>query len=592
MITIQLLAQVVCLVARSQSVNLPVGAETMLDGRDAGLFRLLAEPRTNAVAQASEVADLEFPSSVRVQVRSAPERADAVRLVAAARGSVAPGDVLALELFVRGTAARSEALTAYGIASVEEPAGAFRRLGGEGFYAGANWRQVFVAFRAQLAAENPNVVLHLGTYAQSMEIGGVRLLNYRRTRALESLPRSPVAYSGMELDAPWREAAEERIERLRKGRFTIRVIDAQGRPVEKAKVHVRMKRHAFGFGTAVTARQLAAEGEDADRYRHLVENYFNRVVFEKDLKWEEWERSKSNTDPDYRQQYLEAACEWLRERTIGVRGHYGAQGPLDREGLGPGEFPESELPRRLIAHLEEKFTAVGDKVIEWDVLNHPVADWMPTLERRFGIDLYAEIFRRAHERVPSSISVWANESGAIEGGGRRAEFERVLHDLVAKGADITGVGFMGHFDPASVRGIEEMYADFDRFAAIVGNLQITGLDFDTTDEALQARYLADAITIAFSHTNFCGILQWGFWEGQHWRPDAALWRKDWSIKPAGQAYLDLVYRKWWTDEIVETGANGLVSLRGFLGAYEIAVGTTVVSTQLIPDGTWVDVPLP
>ena len=39
----------------------------------------------------------------------------------------------------------------------------------------------------------------------------------------------------------------------------------------------------------------------------------------------------------------------------------------------------------------------------------------------------------------------------------------------------------------------------------------------------------------------------------------------------GQAYLDLVFGDWWTDETLIANANGEVSTRGFLGDYEVIV---------------------
>ena len=57
----------------------------------------------------------------------------------------------------------------------------------------------------------------------------------------------------------------------------------------------------------------------------------------------------------------------------------------------------------------------------------------------------------------------------------------------------------------------------------------------------------------------------GVWEGDHWKPQAALWRKDWSIKPGGQAYFDLVFRDWWTKAQGKSSAAGDCTLRGFYG---------------------------
>lgn len=37
---------------------------------------------------------------------------------------------------------------------------------------------------------------------------------------------------------------------------------------------------------------------------------------------------------------------------------------------------------------------------------------------------------------------------------------------------------------------------------------------------------------------------WGFWEGAHWEPKTALFKRNWQPLPIAQAYLDLVYNKW------------------------------------------------
>jgi hypothetical protein len=41
-------------------------------------------------------------------------------------------------------------------------------------------------------------------------------------------------YAGRELDAPWRAAADERIAKLRQGKITVRVVDAEGKAIEGA----------------------------------------------------------------------------------------------------------------------------------------------------------------------------------------------------------------------------------------------------------------------------------------------------------------------------------------------------------------------
>jgi len=115
--------------------------------------------------------------------------------------------------------------------------------------------------------------------------------------------------------------------------------------------------------------------------------------------------------------------------------------------------------------------------------------------------------------------------------------------LLDQGAPLSGIGIQSHFDwelPAPVAVLKGL----DRFALLGRDIEITEHDINVTDEQLQADYTRDYLTLAFSHPAVIGLLSWGFWQGQHWRPDAAYFRKDWSIKPAGRVWIDLVMHKW------------------------------------------------
>jgi hypothetical protein len=64
---------------------------------------------------------------------------------------------------------------------------------------------------------------------------------------------------------------------------------------------------------------------------------------------------------------------------------------------------------------------------------------------------------------------------------------------------------------------------------------------------------------------------WGFWDGRHWHNNAPLYRKDWSLKPAGQVYRDLVLGAFRTNLSGNADAAGVYRTRAFLGSYEITV---------------------
>ena len=44
-----------------------------------------------------------------------------------------------------------------------------------------------------------------------------------------------------------------------------------------------------------------------------------------------------------------------------------------------------------------------------------------------------------------------------------------------------------------------------------------------------------------------------------------------SLKPNGEVYRDLVFKRWWTNVNGKTGGQGTFATRGFLGDYEIEV---------------------
>jgi GH35 family endo-1,4-beta-xylanase len=218
------------------------------------------------------------------------------------------------------------------------------------------------------------------------------------------------------------------------------------------------------------------------------------------------------------------------------------------------------------------------RLAEWDAINH-IVGWNDTLATVAGSDeIYAKIIR--HARAKTDTPLWVNEGQILPGGGRAEAYEKIIRYLVEHQAAPDGIGFMAHFREGSLRPIDEIWETYNRFAKFGVPLQLTEFDIDTPNERHQADYLRDVMTITFSHPSFNAIVMWGFWEGRHWRPNAALWRRDWSIKPAGTMWKELVFKTWWTDETRTTDASGLCEVSGFLGEYDVAAehaGRTVTT---------------
>jgi hypothetical protein len=179
----------------------------------------------------------------------------------------------------------------------------------------------------------------------------------------------------------------------------------------------------------------------------------------------------------------------------------------------------------------------------------------------------------AHQADPAA-KLYINDYDTVESGRQNNyhtdHYEETIRYLLDHGAPLSGIGIQSHFD-SSLPAPVEVLKGLDRFAKLGLELEITEHDINGTDEQLQADYTRDYMTLAFSHPAVSGFLSWGFWEGQHWRPDAAYFRPDWSIKPAGKVWIDLDMNKCWSRVSGQTDARGAYSNRCFLGDYEITV---------------------
>jgi GH35 family endo-1,4-beta-xylanase len=210
--------------------------------------------------------------------------------------------------------------------------------------------------------------------------------------------------------------------------------------------------------------------------------------------------------------------------------------------------------------------------------------------RILGDDEMIAWFKLARQHDPD-VNLYLNDYAILSGGGldkaHQDHFEKTLRFLKNGGAPITGLGMQGHFGGTPTPP-ERMLAILDRFAALGLDISITEHDIDTEDEQLQADFTRDFLTTVFSHPSVVAILTWGFWENSHWRPNGAYYRKDWSLKPAGQVWLDLVKNTWWTRAALTTAADGTARTRGFLGDYEVTVThngvTKTVPAKLTPSG--------
>ncbi|WP_404307545.1 endo-1,4-beta-xylanase [Neorhodopirellula lusitana] len=520
-------------------------------------------------------------------------------------GPVAKGDVVLLSFWMRRPGAGGQPNAAYLSINADSKSQAFK------YYLSAysDWTQHVRSFQAKAGFDpsQSGLRFQLGEAGQRVQIAGVQLVNYGADRDIASLPKSTVDYQGRDKDAEWRKEALARIEKIRKGDLTVSVVDSDGKPVSDAQVHVAMTQHAFGFGNAVNSevlgadeidfpinpkRQIIVSWDEAQKYRQIVQRYFDRVTFESELRPHVWKLLKSEKGGWVRKNriFTDSTIPWLMQNNIAARGHYIAWAPMDFNSVEKEFVGNPEGHRAwLWEHMGDVLPETASYVTEWDTINHIIGWGKHTYDKEYGgRQIYADIMAEARRLAPQATHA-INEGMVLPNGYKREPYKEIIRFLNDQGQAPDIVGFMAHFGLSTLTPPEELLQVYDEFAEIAPRLQLSEFDVEAgQDEELQADYYRDVMIATFSHPNFVAIVQWGFWEKMHWKPAAALWRADWSIKPAGEVFVDLVTNQWWTDETVHTDASGECEVRGFHGDYTVSVeheGKAVsVAVTLTADG--------
>jgi endo-1,4-beta-xylanase len=483
---------------------------------------------------------------------------------------IAKDDVLLVRFWARAVGTSQSAQTEF---VVEDGPPDYGKSVIVGTSFGREWKQFRVPFLAHkdFAVGEAFILFRLAYPNQSFELAGMRVVSFQKTIAIGSIPSKGFDYPGIEPNAAWRTSANARIDQYRKGDLNVRVVDAAGNPVVGASVQVAMKRHAFPFGSAVAAPTFL----DNPTYQANVLKLFNRVVLESDLKWVEWET--------YSRDSALRAIDILRANNIGVRGH-NLIWPIDADYILPADVRQlvrdgnaAGVRARIEERLVDTITATKGKIVEWDVINEPSSNKF--LQDLLGEDELATWLRRANELEPNA-RMFINDYGNLGEGTLDVEYKRILQRMKALGAPLEGIGLQGHFS-WDMTPPEELNTRLNSFAQFGVPLSITEFDVNISDERLQAAYLRDALTVAFANPSVNSFLMWGFWEGQHWIPQAALYRLDWSIKPNGQVWNDLIFKQWWTNVAGTSNSSGAYSTRGFLGRYDVTVSKNGKTTTQV-----------
>lgn len=554
---------------------LPPG-ESLLAGDALSAFTLRVEPHAKERVrfETVDVAGPGFSRAFRVATLEDTTPMASIELRGLNAQAVTKGEVSLMRFFVRATEISDETGGARVMLVIRRNGVDWNSSFEGDFPVTREWQEVLVPFVWSQGFERDGAafMLRFGFKRQTVEIGGLEVVHYGHAQKWAELPRTKFSYAGREPDAPWRKAALERIEQIRKGDLALKVTDASGQPVANAKVSVKQTRAAFQWGAALQMQRLVVDTPDNLRYRQITDELFNAASTENDLKWPTW---IGEWGDGFSQEQTLAGLRWLRARGFHTRGHVFVW-PGHKNLPKPiqqriGTAQQDEIPALVHAHIRELARATKGLLDEWDVLNEPFTNF--DLMKLFGDEIMPPWFKIAREELPG-VALYFNDFSnhdATTDADHVAHFEKTTRYLLDHGAPVDGLGLQAHFN-GRPNAPENILAVLDRYQQQF-NLPVRMTEFDvwTFDEDLQADFTRDFLILSFSHPSVVGVQHWGFWETCHWRPPAAMYRADWSEKPNAKVYRDLVLNQWRTNVTGATDLSGQFRQRAFHGDYVVTV---------------------
>ena len=432
--------------------------------------------------------------------------------------------------------------------------------------ASKDWRRFYISGVADKDYDKGalQATFHIAQQPQTIEIGGFACFLMAEGTDRSKLPVTKVTYRGQEPNAPWRKRAAEMIDKHRKAPLTIKVTRG-GKPVSGAIVEVRQTKSSYPWGTFLDLDPTESTPASA-RYRDLVPKLFNRVTVP--IYWADWGWENETTRKGYFNRMA-----WARENKLPMKAHTLVWPSMQ---WSPSRLrPLLEHPDQLRKTIMDEAQARFDQLKDQPFVNMDVLNELKT-EQEFGkiagFSFYSDLFKAARRSFPKADLVY-NDYGIVSGGGNNVgaqqEVKRWIRRLRADGAPLTKLGFQGHFGEA-LTPPERVWEILDEFhGEFKLPIEVTEFDVDTRDEAAQAAYTRDFALAWFAHPATSGFTMWGFWEGAHWKPNGAMYRKDWQPKPNLAAWTELTQETLRTRAKLKTDAKGEVNLRAFHGDYEL-----------------------
>jgi GH35 family endo-1,4-beta-xylanase len=480
--------------------------------------------------------------------------------------------------------------------------------------------------------------IFFGAASQILDVGSIQLIDLGSSVSTSSLSNNQTTYPGRSnFNQYWRQLAQTNIQTYRMGNLKVNVLGYPTAPISGVSVSAAEVNSAFGWGSWANWGYITgnpgAGVASIPNYQSVFSRYSGNLpstnwVFNQttrgEMKWPIWEGEQetwTNSAPNQ----ITGVTDWfLNNGVTKLRGHNLVwPNYYEKDGANYLDVPQdvpsltgTTLSNRVICHIiaEAGCTTnspvdeqVCGRINDWDVVNEP---WVGRCIQ--GVLSGGDGLNTSSVTPAVSapyLTTWLNETATVDptpdryinDNGIELNFARVtpasattdeeeydyelMTNVIAEGGAVTGMGFEGHY-PANTAVTDPNVenAIFSRFGGLNTSSgpfqeQITEYDPQFSGQDMQADYMSDILTVAFSNPNFTAFTTYGFWGGDSPTANSAMipgtsnyygtiFNSDWSVSPSGEAYLGLVKGQWWTGNAAATSnSSGVATINGFCGRY-------------------------
>ena len=370
------------------------------------------------------------------------------------------------------------------------------------------------------------------------------------------------------------------------GEALVRVVDKNGNPVADRDLVLNQKSHEFLFGCG--AFDFIKWGDyELDRYRMQkwldLMNYGTVPFY-----WGTYEFEEGK--PQYENR--KAAADILRANNVTIKGHPLCWHTVCADWLM--KYPDEVIMDKQLERINREVTAFKGVIDFWDVINEVVI--MPVFDKydnavtrlckRYGrVNLVKEVFAAAKAANPDGTFL-------INDFNTSPDYEKLIEECLDAGVEFSAIGIQSHqhqgyWGEAKLRDVLKRFGRFGIPIHFTENTLISGElmpdyiedlndwqvdEWPTTEEGeiRQAREWEEMYRILFADPNVKAITGWDFADGAWLNAPSGLISKDNRCKPAYDKLLSLVKGEWWTKgEVIHANADGIVTVKGTKGIYEI-----------------------